>query len=71
VFTGLSAGALAAGAFALGSIALQSDDRILYDRSSEHLFFDQDGSDAVYSPIMFATVSPGLNVTAADFIVGL
>ena len=71
VFTGLSAGALAAGAFALGSIALQSDDRILYDRASGHLFFDQDGSDAVYSPIMTATVSAGLNLTAADFIVGL
>jgi len=55
----------------LGSTALQSDDRNLYDRASGHLFFDQDGSDAVYSPIMFATVSAGLNLTAADFIVGL
>jgi Ca2+-binding RTX toxin-like protein len=71
VFTGLSAGALAAGAFALGSNALQSDDRILYDRASGHLFFDPDGSGAVYSPIIFATVSAGLNLTAADFIVGL
>ena len=71
MFAGLSAGTLAAGAFALGSTALQSHDRILYDRASGHLFVDQDGSGAVYSPIMFATVSAGFNLTAADFIVGL
>jgi len=71
VFTGMSAGSLASGAFALGSAALQGDDRILYDRASGQVFFDQDGSGTGYAPVLFATVSTGLNLTAADFIVGL
>jgi phospholipase/lecithinase/hemolysin len=69
-FAGLASGALPAGAFALGTSALQTDDRIIYDKATGQIFFDQDGSGSAHSPILFAVVSAGLNLTAGDFIVG-
>jgi len=68
-FAGLAIGNLAAGAFALGTSAAQADDRIIYDKASGWLYFDQDGSSSVYAPIHFATVTAGVNLTAADFII--
>lgn len=70
VFQGLAVGNLAPGAFALGSTASQADDRILYDKATGFLYFDRDGSGTAYNPIHFATVTAGVNLTAADFIVG-
>ncbi len=70
VFTGLSVGALAAGNFRIGTEALDADDRILYDPVTGNLYFDVDGTLGDDVPVLFATVAPGLALTAADFIVG-
>jgi phospholipase/lecithinase/hemolysin len=69
IFAGLSAGNLPSGAFALSTSVPQADDRIIYDKATGFIYFDQDGSGSVYGPIHFATVSAGVNLTAADFIV--
>ena len=68
-FQGLAAGNLPTGAFAFGTRALQADDRIIYDKATGFLYFDQDGSGGAYAPIHFASVNPGVSVTAADFLV--
>ena len=68
IFKGLALGTLASGAFVKGSHALQSDDRIIYDPSTGKLFFDPDGTGAE-AQVLFATVSTGLKITAADFFI--
>jgi len=65
-FAGLAAGTLAAGAFRNGPAALDADDRILYDAATGHILFDADGS-AAAAAVLFATVTPGLVLTNADF----
>lgn len=65
VFQGLAGGSLANGAFAMGA-ATEADDRILYDAASGTLSFDVDGNGAE-AAVLFAYVSPGLALTAADF----
>jgi serralysin len=70
IFTALSVGGLDASAFkdiALG--ARDADDRILYNSDTGSLFYDADGSGGAFTPIKFATVSPGLSLSAADFVV--
>jgi len=68
VFTGLAAdGALAAGAFRAGTAALDADDRILYDAATGHILYDADGIGGA-AAILFATVTPGLVLTSADFV---
>jgi Ca2+-binding RTX toxin-like protein len=69
VFHGLAVGNLASGAFALSMSAAQADDRVIYDKATGFLYFDQDGSGIAYAPIHFATLGAGVNLTAADFIV--
>src|SRR4030095_4261771 len=66
VFAGLAAGPLAAGAFQSGTAALDADDRILYDSATGQIRFDGDGTGAAVA-ILFATVTPGLALTNADF----
>ena len=68
-FQGLAVGSLPPGALGLGTSATQADDRIIYDKATGWLYFDQDGSGNIYAPIHFATVTAGVNLTAADFIV--
>ncbi len=69
VFAGIGpTGALAAGAFRAGAAAGDAGDRIVYDSVHGLLFFDADGTGAV-APILFATVTPGTAITAADFFV--
>jgi Ca2+-binding RTX toxin-like protein len=68
-FQGLAVGALPSDAFALGTAAADAGDRIIYDKATGWLYFDQDGSNGTYSPIHFASVGAGVNLTAADFIV--
>jgi serralysin len=68
VFTGLAAGALAAGAFASGAAATQADDRIIYNGATGALLFDVDGVGGA-AAVQFATLSTGLALTAADFVV--
>jgi phospholipase/lecithinase/hemolysin len=69
-FGGLAVGALSPGAFALSTSAQQADDRIIYDKATGFIYFDQDGAGTTSAPIHFATVIAGVNLTAADFIVG-
>ena len=69
VFTGIAAdGPLAAAAFRAGTAALDADDRIVYDSTTGNIFYDSDGTGAA-AQILFATVTAGTTVTAADFTV--
>ncbi|WP_443018532.1 calcium-binding protein [Sphingobium sp. Leaf26] len=67
-FAGLSVGALGANAFVIGTSALDVDDRIIYNDATGALFFDSDGSGAG-AAVQFATISTGLGLTAADFVI--
>ena len=69
VFKGLATGALPTGAFALSTSTPQADDRIIYDKATGFVYFDQDGAGTAYAPIHFATVTAGVNLTATDFII--
>jgi serralysin len=68
IFTKLAAGPLAAAAFAIGAKALDALDRIVYDNKTGALYYDADGS-GKGSAIQFASLSPKLALTAADFLV--
>ncbi|MFD1332455.1 calcium-binding protein [Methylopila musalis] len=68
-FHGLIEGTLAADAFVIGSKAADADDRIIYNSQSGALLFDRDGSGSAYKAIAFASVSSGLSLGAADFLV--
>ena len=68
VFTALTAGPLPAGAFVVGTAALDADDRIVYDQAAGRLLYDSDGNGAA-AAVAFATVTPGLTLTASDFVV--
>ncbi|NGN45008.1 calcium-binding protein [Mesorhizobium sp. CGMCC 1.15528] len=64
----LPTGWLSAGAFHTGTEAHDATDRIIYNRATGDLLFDPDGS-GYDDPIKFATVAPGLAMTANDFFV--
>jgi Ca2+-binding RTX toxin-like protein len=66
VFTGLALGALSANAFHTGSAAADADDRIIYDSTTGHLFFDVDGT-GPGAQIQFASLSNNLALTYSDF----
>ncbi|MCW5738301.1 MAG: FG-GAP repeat protein [Enhydrobacter sp.] len=67
VFTQVGpAGPLAANRFFIGSTAHESDDRILYNAASGALLYDPDGT-GLQAATQFATVTPGLALTAGDF----
>ena len=68
VFGGLAAGALDPSVFAIGSSAADADDRIVYDPATGILSFDADGIGGAEA-IAFATLQPGLDLSAASFIV--
>ncbi len=70
VFVGLggATGVLAASKFYIGAAAHDSTDRIVYDSANGRLYFDADGNGAG-AAIHFATLTPGLALTAADFVV--
>jgi serralysin len=70
-FTGMALGTVSDSQFQRGTVnwqALDADDRILYDMSTGHVYFDPDGSGA-QAPELFVTIHEGLNLTASDFIV--
>ncbi len=67
VFVGLPSGRLAPSAFAAGTAAQDADDRIVYDQATGRIFFAADGSGGG-AAVLFATVSAGTALTAADFL---
>ncbi|MFB0872576.1 MULTISPECIES: calcium-binding protein [unclassified Sphingobium] len=67
VFRGTK-GALPADAFVVGGAAADTSDRIIYDSTSGALIFDEDGS-AGGAAVQFATLTPGLALSAADFLI--
>ncbi|WP_442582845.1 calcium-binding protein [Mesorhizobium sp. ASY16-5R] len=69
-FTGLPTGVLAASAFRANSTGLAGDasDRVIFEFDTGRLFFDADGNGAG-ARIQFATLTVGLGLTAADFVV--
>lgn len=68
IFAGLAEGTLGDAAFALGAGAQDADDRIIYDPSIGHIFYDADGSDSA-AAVLFAQVAVGTSVAAADFVI--
>ena len=69
-FAGLASGVLAAGAFVANTsgFATLAAHRSIYETDTGGVFFDSDGTGAA-ARVQFATVDPGLALTAADFIV--
>jgi serralysin len=69
IFTAIGGlGALNANAFVVGSAAADASDRVIYNSLTGQLFYDADGTGAG-AAIQFATLSPGLTITASDFTV--
>jgi Ca2+-binding RTX toxin-like protein len=71
IFTALTTpGTLDASAFKdIALAARDADDRILYNSTTGSLFYDADGSASAFAPVKFAALSPGLALSAADFVV--
>lgn len=68
VFHGLALGLVSTSAFHVGKAAADSSDRIIYDPATGRIFFDDDGVGS-HAAIHFATVTPNLSLTNADFFV--
>ena len=67
VFTKLTGGTLDPSAFYIGTGAADASDRIIYNSATGALYYDPDGKGGVAQQ-QFATLSKGLAVTAADFL---
>jgi Ca2+-binding RTX toxin-like protein len=69
VFTALAAtGPLSGAAFTIGAAATALSHRFIYNSANGQLLYDADGSGGG-AAVHFATLSPGLALTAADFLV--
>ncbi|MER8640178.1 calcium-binding protein [Mesorhizobium sp. M1365] len=68
IFAGLKLGGLSSDAFFAGTAAHDSSDHIIYNSSTGALSFDSDGIGGA-AQIQFATLSPGLSLTAGSFLV--
>jgi Ca2+-binding RTX toxin-like protein len=66
IFAAIGMGALASSAFATGATAADGDDRIVYNSANGGLFYDADGAGGT-AAVQFATLQPGLGLTASDF----
>ncbi|MEO8243605.1 MAG: calcium-binding protein [bacterium] len=68
IFSGLTVGILTTTAFRsnLTGLAQDATDRIIYETDSGNLYFDEDGT-GVAGRKLFATLSSGLSLNAADF----
>jgi len=63
----VNSGMLKADAFTGGTAAADANDRIIHDSASGNIWYDADGTGAGEA-ILFATVTAGTMLTAADFI---
>ena len=69
IFTALGVGALTASAFKDNALAPRdADDHIIYNSDTGSLFYDADGLGGA-AAVKFASLLPGLALTAADFVV--
>jgi Ca2+-binding RTX toxin-like protein len=68
IFTGLADGWLKASAFHIGTAAADASDRIIYNKTTGALLFDKDGAGGA-AAVQFATLSPGLAMTASEFFI--
>ncbi|TJV60307.1 MAG: calcium-binding protein [Mesorhizobium sp.] len=68
VFAGLKLGGLSSDSFFAGKAAHDSSDHIIYNSSTGSLSFDSDGIGGA-AQTQFATLSPGLSLTAGAFFV--
>jgi Ca2+-binding RTX toxin-like protein len=66
-FVGVEQGALDDSQFKIGKQASTEDQIILYQRGKGNVWYDQDGSGAVYDPIKFAKIDKGLDLGAHNF----
>ena len=71
VFLGLTAGGLPGVAFQANTTGLAQDgsDRLIYETDTGRLYFDRDGTGALYARVHFATLDIGLTLTSTDFII--
>ncbi|MBX7540812.1 M10 family metallopeptidase [Qipengyuania sphaerica] len=69
IFTGIATGSLAETAFVLGTEAGDANHRIIYDSATGQIWYDADGAGGE-AKFLFATVDPGTDLTASDFIIG-
>jgi Ca2+-binding RTX toxin-like protein len=65
---GLPVGVLRRSAFRVGTAAHDATDRIVYDPATGAIWYDADGSGAG-AAVQFATVTAGLALTNADFVI--
>ena len=69
IFTKFAAtGALNAGFFRVGAAAADANDHIIYNSATGAVFYDSNGN-AAGSAVQIATLSAGLALTSADFLV--
>ncbi|ODN71073.1 Poly(beta-D-mannuronate) C5 epimerase 2 [Methylobrevis pamukkalensis] len=68
IFSAIGLGALAAGRFVIGAAAGDANDRIIYNDVTGALIYDSNGN-AAGGAVQFATISTGLAMTSADFVV--
>jgi Ca2+-binding RTX toxin-like protein len=66
IFQGIRKGKMHKSAFTTGTAAKDSNDRIIYDKHSGDLFYDQDGTGSL-AQIKFAVLNRNLKLSAADF----
>jgi serralysin len=66
IFRGIRKGKMHKSAFTIGTAAKDSKDRIVYDKQSGDLFYDQDGIGGL-AQIKFAVLNKHLKLSAADF----
>ena len=70
VFSGLDEGVLASDALRIGSSgAIDGSDRLIYDPLTGSLYYDGDGDQAAFQAVRVASLTPGLALTASDFVV--
>ncbi|MEI5682318.1 MULTISPECIES: calcium-binding protein [unclassified Mesorhizobium] len=66
--SGLAKGGLTGDAFHTGTAAHDASDRVIYNPATGDLWFDKDGLGGA-AAIKFATVAPGLAMTAGEFFI--